>query len=133
MDLIDNELSEPYSIFTYRYFLRNWPFLCFMAFDPLNDHCFGCIISKMDVHKEQVLRGYIGMLTVEKPYRHLGVGTELVRRTIEEMASRGCREVVLEAEVTNKGALRLYENLGFMRDKRLVRCACLVASFVSKN
>jgi N-alpha-acetyltransferase 30 len=30
-------------------------------------------------------------------------------------------EVVLEAEVTNKGALSLYENLGFVRDKRLYR------------
>ena len=23
--IIDRELSEPYSIFTYRYFLNNWP------------------------------------------------------------------------------------------------------------
>ena len=30
-------------------------------------------------------------------------------------------KVVLETEVTNKGALRLYENLGFVRDKRLFR------------
>ena len=30
-------------------------------------------------------------------------------------------QVVLETEVTNKGALRLYENLGFVRDKRLFR------------
>ncbi len=28
MHLIDNELSEPYSIFTYRYFLQQWPNLC---------------------------------------------------------------------------------------------------------
>ena len=35
---------------------------------------------------------------------------------------RGCSpQVVLETEVTNKGALRLYENLGFVRDKRLFR------------
>ena len=33
MSLVDAELSEPYSIFTYRYFLRNWPHLCFLAFD----------------------------------------------------------------------------------------------------
>lgn len=30
-------------------------------------------------------------------------------------------EVVLETEITNKPALRLYENLGFVRDKRLFR------------
>ena len=30
-------------------------------------------------------------------------------------------KVVLETEVTNENALRLYERLGFCRDKRLVR------------
>ncbi len=30
-------------------------------------------------------------------------------------------KVVLETEITNKPALRLYENLGFVRDKRLFR------------
>lgn len=74
MSLIDNELSEPYSIFTYRYFLRQWPYLCYLAVDPTNDHCFGCVVAKMDVHRDRTLRGYIGMLTVEKEYRHLGVG-----------------------------------------------------------
>ena len=48
-------------------------------------------------------------------------GTELVKRSIEEMAATKADEVVLEAEVTNKGALALYRNLGFLRDKRLLR------------
>lgn len=30
-------------------------------------------------------------------------------------------QVVLETEITNRPALRLYENLGFVRDKRLFR------------
>jgi len=37
------------------------------------------------------------------------------------MHEMGADECVLEAESTNKGALRLYENLGFIRDKRLHR------------
>lgn len=32
-----------------------------------------------------------------------------------------CPQVVLETEITNKSALKLYENLGFVRDKRLFR------------
>jgi hypothetical protein len=72
MNLVDNELSEPYSIFTYRYFLRTWPHLCFMAFD--GEHCFATVVAKMDVHRERSVRGYIGMLVVEKAYRYLGVG-----------------------------------------------------------
>ena len=31
IDLISVDLSEPYSIFTYRYFINNWPNLCFLA------------------------------------------------------------------------------------------------------
>lgn len=46
-------------------------------------------------------------------------GSSLVKLAIQEMIKNGAEEVVLEAEVTNKGALKLYENLGFIRDKRL--------------
>ena len=38
---------------------------------------------------------------------------------IDRMYELGCDEVILETEITNKGALRLYEKLGFARDKRL--------------
>ena len=31
MDLIAKDLSEPYSIYTYRYFIHNWPHLCFLV------------------------------------------------------------------------------------------------------
>lgn len=31
MNLVDEELSEPYSIFTYRYFVYLWPQLSFMV------------------------------------------------------------------------------------------------------
>ena len=31
MDLVDVELSEPYSIFTYRYFINQWPDLCYLV------------------------------------------------------------------------------------------------------
>lgn len=31
MALITKDLSEPYSIYTYRYFIHNWPRLCFLV------------------------------------------------------------------------------------------------------
>lgn len=31
MALITKDLSEPYSIYTYRYFIHNWPNLCFLV------------------------------------------------------------------------------------------------------
>lgn len=34
MKLIQKDLSEPYSIYTYRYFIHNWPHLCFLVSKP---------------------------------------------------------------------------------------------------
>lgn len=31
MRLIQKDLSEPYSIYTYRYFIHNWPQLCYLV------------------------------------------------------------------------------------------------------
>ncbi|PRP75113.1 n-acetyltransferase mak3 [Planoprotostelium fungivorum] len=116
--LIEKDLSEPYSVYTYRYFLNSWPHLCLLAM--IEDKCIGVIISKSDYHRG-ILRGYIAMLAVDKTYRKVKIGTKLVLKTIEEMKSHHCEEVVLETEITNKAALGLYENLGFLRDKRLNR------------
>lgn len=66
-----------------------------------------------------MLRGYLAMLVVVQAYRGAKLGTTLARMAIDAMQERGCEEVVLEAELSNKGALALYENLGFVRDKRL--------------
>lgn len=37
------------------------------------------------------------------------------------MREKGADEIVLETEVTNTSAVRLYENCGFFREKRLYR------------
>ena len=34
--MISKDLSEPYSIYVYRYFLNQWPQLCFMVRPPFN-------------------------------------------------------------------------------------------------
>jgi N-alpha-acetyltransferase 30 len=125
MDLIDSTLSEPYSIFTYRYFINNWPSLCILTRSrPIGSNdkgtLMGVIICKADVHKKsKVMRGYLAMLVVDKVYRKLKIGTKLAVMAINEMANLNCKEAVLETEITNKGALRLYERLGFIRQKRL--------------
>nr|XP_017244746.1 PREDICTED: N-alpha-acetyltransferase MAK3 isoform X2 [Daucus carota subsp. sativus] len=118
MNLVDQELSEPYSIFTYRYFVYLWPNLSFLAFHK--GKCIGTVVCKMGEHRN-TFRGYIAMLVVLKPYRGKGIATELVTRSIKVMMESGCEEVTLEAEVTNKGALALYGRLGFIRAKRLFR------------
>ena len=100
MRLIQKDLSEPYSIYTYRYFIHNWPMLCFLVshqclfFLNFNtfcsiiqadsfhifqqamygEKCVGAIVCKLDVHKKVVRRGYIAMLAVDEKYRQEKIG-----------------------------------------------------------
>lgn len=119
MRLIQKDLSEPYSIYTYRYFIHNWPKLCFLAVH--NGECVGAVVCKLDIHRKVVRRGYIAMLAVDQKYRKRKIGSNLVLKAIRAMSADDADEVVLETEITNRPALKLYENLGFVRDKRLFR------------
>lgn len=210
MELIDGELSEPYTIFTYRYFIQQWPRLCFVAYsqEPSEEdtvpevtnaapgvaevtnaasggsesqhdgteanrvsssrnrnrghlsptgsrktppsNLVGVVIGKLDRHLKgnRYMRGYVGMLSVEKACRGQGIASRLLRTALAAMVQQGAQEVrvcgsvarlggtwqivfcidarfpilaqvVLETEADNEAALRLYESLGFIRIKRL--------------
>lgn len=54
--LIDRDLSEPYSIFTHRFFLHRWPQLCFLAMEESGRTaadgsrervCVGAVVGKL--------------------------------------------------------------------------------------
>jgi len=115
--LIEKDLSEPYSIFTYRYFLNHWPDMTYLAM--VGEICVGTIVCKLSPDKRKRKRGYIAMLAVKKEYRGKQIGSKLVKIIIDVMRRRGADMLVLETEVTNKGALALYQKLDFVRDKRL--------------
>ena len=122
MQLMQEYLSEPYSIYTYRYFINNWPELCIMA--SCEDKLIGavvCQLERMQTDDATTGKGYIAMLAVREEFRKRRIGSTLVSRSIEKMIEMGCEEVILEAEVTNKGALRLYSNMGFIKDRYLHR------------
>ena len=118
--LISKDLSEPYSIYVYRYFLYQWGELCFMAVDP-SSNLVGVVVSKLEPHRGGPLRGYIAMLAIREEYRGQGIATKLARMTIDAMISQDADEIALETEVTNVAAMKLYERLGFLRSKRLHR------------
>jgi len=75
MRLIEKELSEPYHIYTYRYFLHDWPDLSFLAW--WEEQAVGVIVCKLDRHMRgsRLMRGYIAMLSVDPRYRGQGIGT----------------------------------------------------------
>lgn len=85
-----------------------------------NDEYIGVIVCKLDKYKD-IMRGYIAMLAVDERYRRKKIGSNLVSIAIKTMIMNNADEIVLETELSNKAALRLYENLGFVRDKRLFR------------
>ncbi|KAG0205170.1 N-alpha-acetyltransferase 30 [Mortierella sp. GBA30] len=122
MSLIENDLSEPYSIYTYRYFLHQWPKLSFLAMDKDKGSCIGVVVCRLEPHgRSNRNRGYIAMLAVSKEYRKRKIGTTLVLMAIEAMKKAGADEIVLETEYTNQSAIALYQQMGFIKDKRLYR------------
>ena len=70
--MIDEELVEPYSVFTFRMFVTPWPQLC--QFCYVDGKPIGVVVCKVDDHKSGRRRGYLGMIVVEKQYRKLGIG-----------------------------------------------------------
>lgn len=54
--LIDKDLSEPYSVYTYRFFLHNWPTLTFLVRGP--GRVFGCC-SRLTLSLPGIRRGQL--------------------------------------------------------------------------
>jgi peptide alpha-N-acetyltransferase len=92
--LISKDLSEPYSIYVYRYFLYQWGDLCFLAMDE-KDEMVGVVVSKLEPHRGGALRGYIAMLAVREEFRGQGIATKLVRMAIDAMIERDADEVCI--------------------------------------
>ena len=112
-ELCAANLSEPYSVFTFRYFVNNWPYLTYLAMDKRNGmKCVGLIVAQL----KQNMEGYIAMLVVDQSQRRKGLGTKLVHHSISKMIKLGADLVMLETEIDNFAALKLYQKMGFVKD-----------------
>lgn len=122
--IIDKDLSEPYTVYVYRYFLHSWPQYCHLAvvheLESHGDKIVGAVVCKIEsLELKKRTRGYIAMLAVDNDYRNRSIGSTLVANCVRSMiCNENCDEVVLETEVTNTAALKLYEKLGFIRYKK---------------
>lgn len=101
--LVSKDLSEPYSVFTYRYFVHNWPNLCICVYSKNRKSgerkMIGTLVCKADA-EFGYMAGYIAMLTVDSSFRHGGIGSSLVNKGIDRMVEMGCVEIILETEVS---------------------------------
>ena len=118
IDLMKEELSEPYPIFTYRYFVNLFPDCNILVYDK--DKFVGCIIGKCEKNKNNKMKGYIAMIAVDKAYRGKKIGRILTCLFIDKMKEMKANEITLETEVTNGAALALYESVGFVRSRTML-------------
>lgn len=146
--LVTKDLSEPYSVFTYRYFLHNSPRFCICAYsekdnDPSTRVMISTIVCKLEGEGD-AMQGYMAMLAVDQDYRKRGIAQKLVTMVIDRMAEDGCKEVMLETEVlltalstpcniifnltssismqaSNLGAQALYAKMGFVKEEKMVK------------
>jgi len=57
--------------------------------------------------------GHITQVCVAPSHRGMGLGYELLRRSLLALAAHGCRSVSLTVTASNDTALRLYQRMGF--------------------
>ena len=58
--------------------------------------CVGAIVCKLDYHRKVCKRGYIAMLAVDENFRKRKIGSTLVRKAIQAMASQEADEVCFD-------------------------------------
>jgi len=61
---------------------------------------------------------YISNIAVYPEFRGCGLGTSLLKKMEEEAVERGCKMMVLDVEADNRGAIRLYQKLGYNAGER---------------
>lgn len=119
--LVADDLSEPYSLSIYFYFIKNWPELAMFAVDDSSGEIIGTIVGNLVSHHERKRRGYVAIVAVQKSYRGRGIAKLLIQRQVEAFKQLKADEVVLEAECANNAAVNLYESQGFLRTRRMHR------------
>lgn len=70
-------------------------------------------------HHRTQRAGHIYTVNVHPDARGQGLGQRLMAACEDELATLGMTRVVLEVNVENEGAIRLYERVGYTRTARL--------------
>ena len=81
----------------------------------------GRVVASSDIH---ILGGYekhVGVLgiIVKNGFRDLSIGTEMIKTMIEQARTSGLKVLTLQAFSTNKRAIHVYENVGFVETGRI--------------
>ena len=93
----------------------------FLAERPTEDRLLGFHWTKVHERPERV--GEVYVVGVHPDARGTGLGLAITVTGLEYLASLGLPEVILYADETNVGAVRMYERLGFKIDNTDVEYA----------
>jgi ribosomal protein S18 acetylase RimI-like enzyme len=84
------------------------------AFDRLTGRICGICLASLVMP----YCGHITQICVAPAARGEGVGRELLRQSLSLLRQAGCRKTSLTVTASNREAIRLYEDLGFMTTRR---------------
>ena len=84
---------------------NTWGYICQ---DDLTKHCIGLICMRQVCEEAEVLT-----LCVDPEYRQQGIGTVLLMRAKNDCSARDVKRILLEVDVHNESAYRLYTRLNF--------------------
>ena len=112
-----SSLPEHYSEYFYEDMLRETPQAFLVAAE--RDKIIGYIMCRVEYGFSNLKRfnmmrkGHVVSIAVEERYRCKGIGRLLIDGGVKGLAEKKCEEVYLEVRISNSGAIRLYERLGF--------------------
>jgi len=110
---IGREYSFKNDLKTYFNALNPFDALKFLIFDII-DHFILADLKNDDF--------YLAAVAVNEDFRGKGIGTFILEKSKELARKKGCKRVVLDVDLENNGALRLYERFGFnIYNKKSIR------------
>lgn len=112
--LVSSSLDQYYAPSVIEYFMAQWPRGQLVAADPL-----GNILGYLAGSRLNGGRAGIALFCVDRRFRGLGIGSELLERFRTEALADGSSMIQLEVREGNDEALRFYSHRGFMPTERL--------------
>jgi RimJ/RimL family protein N-acetyltransferase len=79
------------------------------------------VVASSDIHALGGYEKHVGVLgiVVKNGFRDSGIGTEMMKTMIEQARTLGLKVLTLQAFATNKRAIHVYENVGFVETGRI--------------
>ena len=84
--------------------------ICIVAFDKERPIGF---VSCTILEDENQIKGYIEDIYVEKMYRKLGIGSDLMNQVIKDLEERNIKNIKLHVAKRNETVFNFYKKFGF--------------------